>query len=191
MKLRIGIGIFFLTASIVVGAVLYNSIRTAEAEKEAIERSEFLVKEKLQFLKTIQESHYISKGAYAKDWEDLKNFCKNDILHRTERREEVITLYYGADSVAFHIDTLSSKNVSDSLFQVELNPNKFAIENLHKIPLSDSIFRLEIGYASGVEVFQITDTNPKNIKRTYGAEGFDTLRMGSLIQPAIKGNWEK
>jgi hypothetical protein len=191
MKLRIGIGVFFLAASILVAGFLYNSIITSANESEAIEQSEIAIKEKLLFIKLLQESHYDATGAYAKDWKALKKFCSEEILYRTQRREEVITLYYGADSVAFHIDTLASKNVRDSLFQQEINPNKYAIQNLQDIPLSEAQFRLDLGFTSGIDVYQITDTDPKNKRRTYGIQGFDTLRMGSLTQPAIKGNWEK
>ncbi len=191
MKLRIGIGVFFLAASVLVASFLYNSIINSANETEAIEQSEFAIKEKLFFIKSIQEAHFDAIGEYAKDWKSLRSFCMNQTLHRTQRREEVITLYYGADSVAFHIDTLASKNVKDSLFQQEINPNGYAIENLQNIPLSKAKFRLDLGFTNGIDVYQITDMDPKNIRRTYGIQGFDTLRMGSLTQPAIKGNWEK
>lgn len=191
MKLKQILFIVFIPICGFLAYLIYSSIRDKELNMKKTELAERAIKDQLNFLKEVQILYFNKYNTYADTWKDLEDFIKSDSLYITEKKEEVITLYYGADSISVSIDTLGSVAVADSLYNTIDQELVTHPDSLSLIPFSGKEFSLKTGSVDGLDVFEIKDIDPINERRKLGISGFDTLRMGSLKNAALKGNWEK
>ncbi len=185
--------IVFVVISIGLAFFLVQSIRTDINEEKRIATIESNIIDKLKMIRDAQVAYQAANGNYTSDWDKLISFIDTGNIYITQRREHIITLDYGADSVVVSIDTLGSVPVMDSLFSPQKYPN-FNLERLPYIPGNDSkkfdIFADEINKGGvNVDVFEVRDpepVNPARLKKT----GRGPLRVGSRTEVTTAGNWE-
>jgi hypothetical protein len=158
-------------------------------ETTYVEKVEAQVKEKLIILRRFQQAYFNEKGKYANSWEDLKDYVQNGKFYITDRKEEVITLYYGADSIAVTIDTIGVVGVMDSLFSPKFSKG-LSFDELNIVPGTDTnfIFYANVN-ADELEVVEIMDPKPVNPERQSGE--LLPLKIGSRERVTLKGSWEK
>lgn len=185
--------IVFVVISLGLAYFLVDSIRTDINEEKRIATIEKNIIEKLKMIRDAQVAYQAANGNYTSDWDKLINFIDTGNIYITQRKEHIITLEYGADSVVVNIDTLGTVSVRDSLFSQEKYPN-FNLERLPYIPGNDTkkfeIFADEINKSGvNVDVFEVKDpepVNPARLKKT----GRGPLRVGSRTEVTTAGNWE-
>ena len=106
--------IVFSVLALGLGYYLYYSIRSDVKEAARVDKIEQRIIDKLQVIRTAQKAYLSVHGKYADNWDALIAFILAGDLYITERKEEIITLEYGADSVRIQIDTLGTISVRDS-----------------------------------------------------------------------------
>lgn len=185
--------IVFVVISIGLAYILIDSIRTDINEEKRIATIEANIIEKLKMIRDAQVAYQAVNGNYTSDWDKLISFVDTGKIYITQRREQIITLDYGADSVVVSIDTLGSVPVIDSLFSADKYPN-FQLERLPYIPGNETkkfdIFADEINKGGvNVDVFEVKDPEPVNPARLKKASR-GPLRVGSRTEVTTAGNWE-
>lgn len=184
--------VVFFVIAICLGGYLVWSINDKVEEEDRIARTEEAVKTKLMLIRDAQIAYQAVNGQYTSEFPKLINFIDTGNFYLVQRKENIITLDYGADSIYVQIDTLGTKPVQDSLFS---NPDykKFKLEDLAKIPYSTKQFEMRADkLMSGnieVDVFQVVDTDPKNPRRQEN-DNAKALRVGSLTEATTTGNWQ-
>ena len=190
------LSIVFLVIAVGLSYYLYSSIRFDIEEEARIEGIENEVIERLKFIREAEKAYLATNGQYTSDWDKLISFIDTGRIYITERKETIITLDYGADSVVINIDTLGSVPLRDTLFSTF---SQFDIQQLAFIPLSPSNKKFDIFadkvVKSGtveVDVIEVRDTDPVNPDRREGNESpvKKPLRFGSRSDVTTAGNWE-
>ncbi len=187
---------FFAVISIGLAWFLFSSIKTKIDEEEKIASVEARVIEKLQMIREGQIAYQAVYGKYTASWNDLVSFLDTGNFYITERKETIVTLDYGADSVSVAIDTLGTVLVRDSLFNPKKWPN-FELKTLMLIPASEgkefAMWADKIE-KSGVmvDVVEVRSTFSINPIRNENNESNikKPLRFGSRTQVTTTGNWE-
>lgn len=184
--------VFFLVA-VGIGYYLFSSVRYDINEEQRIARIESRVIEKLQMLRDAQIAYRSVHGQYTSEEDKLKEFIRDGNLYITQRKETVITLDYGADSVVVQVDTLGTVAVRDSLFNERRYPN-FDLERLMIIPGSEGkkfeMFADKVIKGGlKVDVFEVRDVAPINPRR-QAKDNARALRVGSRTDVTTAGNWE-
>src|SRR5690606_16158667 len=133
--------IVFVVISIGLAYFLVDSIRTDINEERRIATIEANIIEKLKMIRDAQIAYQAVNGNYTSDWDKLISFVDTGRIYITQRREHIITLDYGADSVAVEIDTLGTVSVKDSLFSKEKYPN-FNLQRLPYVPGTENQFEI-------------------------------------------------
>lgn len=176
---------------------LYYSINSKIEETERIERIENRVIEQLKMIREAELAYLAVNGRYTSDWEKLLAFVDTGSFFITSRKETIITLSYGRDSIAVEIDTLGSVMVKDSIFTTEKWP-KFNLATLPFVPETDPPVKFDIWtdkITKGnleVNAIEVKDPKPANPARDEESE-YNTrkpLRFGSRSSTTVTGNWE-
>lgn len=167
---------------------LYNSISERASFLNEIEKVEEHIKQKLVAIREAQKAYYQKYGEYAESWDNLQHFVDAEKLYVTDRKEEIITLDYGADSVVVRVDTIGSSIVKDSLYTQE-KYKKYKLNDLSAIPGSDKKFRLMVKNSRFDPKLKVIDVDPMNPERQGGR--LDTLQFGSVTKSTLRANWEK
>ena len=186
----------FLIIAVGLAYFLYERISSRIEEEKRVNRIERSIIEKLQMIRDAEIAYQAIHGQYTSDWDKLISFIDTGKIYLIQRKEEVITLDYGADSIYVEIDTIGSVPVMDSLFSEEKYPN-FNLERLPFIPgkpdtkfdiYADKITKAGIE----VDVIEVKDVNPVNPMRDEGSKAFNRkpLRFGSRTEVTTSGNWE-
>jgi len=188
------IGLFIV--AIGLSYFLYSRIKFAIDEEKRIVRQEQTVIAKLTLIREAELAYLSVHGEYTDNWDSLAHFMLNGIFFITQRKEEIITLSYGADTVIVHIDTLGTVKVYDSLFSSARYPN-LELSRLKYIPETENkifdIFADEIVKGGvTVDVVEVRDTAPVNSNRKESNEARNKkpLRFGSRTEVTTAGNWE-
>lgn len=189
-KTRI-LSIVFFVIAIGMAYYLIDRIKFKIDEEDRIARIERNVIEKLKMIRDAEVAYQAVNRKYTSDWDELLRFIEEGNIYITQRREKIIPLEYGADSVVLEIDTLGTVGVKDSLFNQRRYPN-FNIERLPYIPgTQNKKFEL---YADKIErngvhvdVFEARDVDPVNPKRR---KSDNALKVGSRTEVTTSGNWE-
>lgn len=187
------LSIVFLLGALGLGYRLYLGVDEVVEEEKRLARTEARIIEKLQMLRDAQIAYRASKGEYADNWEDLKEFIQYGDIYIVQRTETTKLLDYGKEETTVSYDTLGAVNVQDSLFNERKYPD-FNLEVLNVIPgsagktfefFADKIER------SGREiaVFEIRDPAPINPERRKN-NNEKALRVGSRVDSSTSGNWE-
>lgn len=190
------LSIVILAIALALGAYLFNSIKTDIDTAEFIEKTEARVINKLKMIREAQIAFQKVNGRYTASWDTLIAFIDTGSFYITERRETIIPLDYGADSIYVEIDTIGTTLVKDSIFSPEKFPS-FDLATLPLIPGSDGK-RFEM-WASKIEkagvkvdVVEVKDVAPVNParKETNEITNRKPLRFGSKTNITTSGNWE-
>lgn len=187
------LSIVFFVIALGLGYYLYDRIKFKIDEEDRIARIERSIIEKLRMIRDAQVAYQAVHREYTDDWDELINFIQTGNIYITQRRETIIPLDYGADSVVVEIDTLGAVPVRDSLFNERRYPN-FNVQRLPYIPGSDQKFELYAGKierqgGTQVDVFEVRDVAPVNPKRRVN-NNERALRVGSRTEVTTSGNWE-
>lgn len=185
--------IVFVVISLGLAYFLANSIKIDIEKEQRIASIEKNIIDKLKMIRDAQVAYQSVHGNYTSDWDKLISFVDTGTIYITQRREHIITLDYGADSVVIDIDTLGTVSVKDSLFSKDKYPN-FNLAQLPYIPGNETkkfdIFADEINRNGvNIDVFEVKDPepiNPARLKKT----GRGPLRVGSRTDVTKAGNWE-
>ncbi len=187
--------IVFTIIALGIAYYLADRIKFAIDEEKRIAAVERQIIDKLMFIRSAQVAYKEANGQYTSDWDKLISFLDTGTIYITQRREETKLLDYGAEETVIHIDTLDNMPVSDSLFR---NPTfkKFQgnLEDLSKVPVTGETFILQADKIKKgnvqVDVFLAEDPAPVNPARRGDDSILGPLRVGSLTEVTIAGNWE-
>ena len=183
--------IVFYLVSVGLAYFLISSISHDIQEEKRISAAEEKVRDKLMMIRSAQISYQAANGQFTSDWNKLISFVDTGKIYLTERKETIIQLDYGADSVIVDIDTLGSVAVIDSLFGSD-----FDARTLPNVPDSDKQFKIWADKInkSGVmvDVIEVVDPDPVDPTRKESNEipNRKPLRFGSRTQVTTGGNWE-
>ena len=178
-----------------LGYFLVDSIKDRIDEQSRIARNEARVVEKLKMIRDAEVAYQAVHGKYTANWDSLISFIKTGRIPNVVKRETVITLAYGADSIHVEYDTLGFVSVRDSIF----SQNKYADfkpEELPIIPGSEGkkfdLYASTITKETGakVHVFEAKDVYVINKARLKDTHPYGPLRVGSRDEPTTQGNWE-
>lgn len=187
--------IVFTLVAIGIAYYLVDRIKFAIDEEKRIATVERQIIDKLMFIREAEVAYKEANGQYTSDWNKLTSFIDTGTIYITQKREEIKLLEYGAEETIIHIDTLDNVPVSDSLFS---NPTykKFQgdLGNLSKVPVTNETFILSADKIKKgnveVDVFLAEDPAPINPARRGENSILGPLRVGSLTEVTIAGNWE-
>jgi len=183
--------IVFYMASIGLAYFLIDGIAHDIKQEKLIKSIEAKVINKLMQIRDAEISYQVSNGVFTSDWDKLVNFVDTGTIYITERKETIITLDYGADSIVVQIDTLGSVPVKDSLFSAD-----FDFKQLPFVPNSDKKYLIWADKInkSGVmvDVIEVVDPSPVDPTRREDNEikNRKPLRFGSRTDVTTAGNWE-
>lgn len=186
--------LLFLVA-VGLGYFLVDSITDRIDEKTLIAKNEARVIEKLKMIRDAEVAYQTVYGKYTANWDSLISFIKTGQIPNVVKRETVITLAYGADSIYVEYDTLGYASVRDSIFSPTKYPN-FNPDQLSLIPGSEGQqFELKAEVqtkdtGAKVSVFEAKDVFVINKDRLKDTHPYGPLRVGSLQEPTTQGNWE-
>ena len=183
--------IVFYLVSVALAAFLVRSIAHDIQEEKRISAAEQKVRDKLMMIRSAEISYQAANGQFTSDWNRLISFVDTGKIYLTERKETIIQLDYGADSVVVDIDTLGSVAVLDSLFGSDFDP-----QTLPLVPDSDKKFNIWADKInkSGVmvDVIEVVDPDPVDASRreSNDIKNRKPLRFGSRTEVTTAGNWE-
>lgn len=185
----------FLITSLAGAFYLYYSIDSSIKQTARIEKMEGKIIDKLKMIRDAELAYLAVNRKYTSDWKELIKFVKTGQFYLIEKKETVIELSYGADTVLVDIDTLGTVSVLDSLFT-----NRFAnfdADNLPFVPgYNNTKFKVWADKISrsGLLVDAIEVYNPKPVNPERDEESEYTtkkpLRFGSQFSITTTGNWE-
>lgn len=182
--------VLFAVLAIGLASVLAFRIKDKSEEKRLVQRVEKAVKTKLLAIRDAEKGYKLKYGKFVGNWDTLTNFVLYDKFYIVEKKEEVIPLGYGRDSIVLHLDTLGSISIKDTLFSKEKYPN-LNLKNLRYLPQDQSKeFDLYVNDLDGLSVIEVRDTKPVNPERQKGGIK-EPLKFGSTSEATLKANWEK
>ena len=187
--------IVFILVAIGIAYYLVDRIRFAIDEETRIVSVERQIIDKLRFIRDAEVAYKEANGQYTSDWNNLISFIDTGTIYITQRREETKLLEYGAEETIINIDTLDNVPVADSLFSIPAYSKfKDDLENLSKVPVTGETFILSADKIRkgnvDVNVFLVEDPAPVNPARKGENSILGPLRVGSLTEVTIAGNWE-
>ncbi|GJM27807.1 MAG: hypothetical protein DHS20C17_04420 [Cyclobacteriaceae bacterium] len=183
--------VVFYLVSIGLAYFLVTSIANDIEQEKVIKAVEAKVINKLMQIRDAEIAYQAANGAFTSDWNKLISFVDTGAIYITERKETIIRLDYGADSIYVEIDTLGSVPVKDSLFSSDFEPS-----SLPNVPDSDKQFKIWADKInkSGVmiDVIEVVDPDPVDPTRLEDNEikNRKPLRFGSRTDVTTAGNWE-
>lgn len=164
--------ILIVVFALVIGGLsyfLYQSVAKPVTWRAEKEKRYTAIKKRLDDIRKAQISHKAIKGKYAPNFAQLIFFLKNDKLKRSKK------VKLGTSFV----DVGEFIKPADSLFNVGYN-----VSLMRYVPYVDTIeFKITIRDADGTEFLEVADPVP------FDPE--EPLSIGSLIEPTLKGSWEK
>ncbi|MCR9254141.1 MAG: hypothetical protein NXI20_27260 [bacterium] len=186
--------IVFLLVAIGLAYYLVDSIATSINTEKKIASQEDQIINQLKLIRNAQTAFLSVNGQYTSDWDKLINFIDSGRFYLVDKREIVIPLDYGADSIYIELDTLGTVSVKDSIFSKIPN---FDLSRLAYVPVYDDVkfeVRADKITKSGVLVDVIEVWNPKPVDPRRDEESeYNTrkpLRFGSQNTVTVAGNWE-
>ena len=111
------LSIVFLIISLGLAWYLGSSIKQSIDDRKMIATREAAIIDKLKLIREAEIVYQEVNGDYTDDWNELINFIKNGQVPIIEKKETIITLDYGADSVIVEYDTLEVIPASDRIFR--------------------------------------------------------------------------
>jgi len=131
MSLTKILSVVFLVISLGLAWYLGSSIKQSIDDRKLIASREDAIIQKLQLIREAEIVYQEVHGDYTSDWNKLIDFIRNGQVPIIEKKETIITLDYGADSVVVEYDTLEVIPARDRIFQ----------ESHSVLAANDGIFR--------------------------------------------------
>ncbi len=181
--LRLLVALVFLGGAGFFGFKLFDTLRTAEIEREQLAHIDEQVIEKLIKIRESQKKYFEANNHYASDWDSLITFVREGELPVIQRKEEIFVVN-GKDSIKVTVDTLRVDKVYD-LLKEDLGYSKENLGELAYTPVSHLKFELWSEDMGGQHLMEVKDPKPLNTDRAE-----DPLRIGSREIATTKGNWE-
>lgn len=185
--------IVFLVTALAGAIFLIRAINSSIQQSARIEMREKKVIDQLKKIREAERAYLAVNGQYTSDWNRLVEFLNNGVFYIVEKKETVIPLPYGADSIYVEIDTLGTRSVYDSLFA---RYDNFDASRIMYVPgyertkfkvIADKIDK------SGIMVDVIEVWNPKPVNPTRDEDSEynskKPLRFGSRYTVTTSGNW--
>jgi hypothetical protein len=198
--MKLVIQILLVIASLFVGYMIYDSIQSEIKFREETERRKAVVVERLKQIREAQVMYKSRKGEYAKNFDQLINFLKNDSIQVVYSVGELPDSLIGQQAKAIELGIITRDTtlipVRDTLFTKNFDQ---IVDSLPFIPFSGGKkFRINAGeIESGkvkVKVFEVSaslgniyrglDIKNKNIDTS------EVLKVGSMEEATLNGNWE-
>ena len=183
-----------------VGYKIYDSIESEIKFREETERRKAIVVERLKQIREAQVVYKSRKGEYAKNFEQLTNFLRNDSIQVIYSVGDLPDSLLGQEAKAIELGIITRDTtlipVRDTLFKQNFD---MIVDSLPYIPFSGGKkFNIDAGeIESGkvkVKVFEVSaslgdiyrglDIANKNIDTT------EVLKVGSMQEATLNGNWE-
>lgn len=123
MNLTKILSIIFLAGSIGLAWYLGSNIKETIDEREMISEREQAVINKLMLIREAEIVYQEVNGNYTDNWDSLINFIQNGRVPIVEKKETIITLSYGADSIIVSYDTLEIISAKERIFTASYNVN--------------------------------------------------------------------
>lgn len=123
MNLTKILSIVFLIGSVGLAWYLGSNIKETIDERELIATREQAVIEKLMLIREAEIVYQEVNGNYTSNWDKLIDFIENGRVPIVEKKETIITLSYGADSVIVTYDTLEIVTAREKIFKASYNVN--------------------------------------------------------------------
>ena len=123
MNLTKILSIIFLLGSLGLAYYLGSNIKETIDERKLISSREQAVIDKLMLIREAEIVYQEVNGNYTANWDTLINFIENGRVPIVEKKETIITLSYGADSVIVSYDTLEIISAKDKIFKASYNVN--------------------------------------------------------------------
>lgn len=192
--------VVFIISSLVLAYYLFSNIKDSIDEEERIQMLERKIVDKLVMIRDAQDAYKSVNGQYTSDWDKLLSFVDTGKFYIIDRKEVVIPLDYGADSIYVELDTIGTKSVRDSVFSAAKYP-KFNLQNLPYVPVNEEGWK-DVKFKmwadkidkSGVLVDVVEVWNPKPVdptrKDNETRNSRRPLRFGSRTSVSTAGNWE-
>jgi len=180
--------------ALAMGAYLAKDIYDTIQQEAYIDKVEDAVVERLKQIRTAQEAYKAVTGDYTANWDSLLMFSRSGEFFLLDRKETLIDLGYGRDSLVVDIDTLGTVGVYDSLFA---KIPEFDLAQLPFVPYNEGVrFDIFVGKVERkgllLDVIEVKDPAPINPARKEDADFFPgkPLRFGSKTNVSTSGNWE-
>ncbi len=142
-----------------------------------IKENEGKVIERLKLIREAEKVYQEVNGQFTSDFDKLIAFVDTATYYITSKREEVISLDYGADSSIFHIDTIGTTSVRDRVFKeyfyvtaadtgvfqgfsIELNAGVVESGNLYTLTTKNGTNTFKALEGDGGIVFERADLQP-------------------------------
>ncbi len=111
------LSIVFFVISLGLAWYLGSSIKSSIDERKLIAQREEAIIQKLKLIREAEIVYQEVNGNYTSDWNTLIEFIKNGQVPIIEKKETIITLDYGADSVVVDYDTLEIIPAKERIFR--------------------------------------------------------------------------
>ncbi len=184
----------FLVVALVLAYFLVSNIASSINTEKRIAKMEAAIIDQLKLIRKAEIAYQSVNGQYTSDWDKLINFVDSGRFYIIDKKETVIPLEYGADSIYVELDTIGTVAVKDSIFN---NIPNFSSERLPYVPGTNNVkfeIRADKITKSGVLVDVIEVWNPKPVDPRRDEESeYNTrkpLRFGSQTTVTTAGNWE-
>lgn len=117
MNLTRIISIALFIVSLALAGYLFKSIKSTIDLQEKIQTTEQQIIDKLAVIREAEKVYLEQHGKYTSSWDTLINFIENGTVPITVRRETIIPLSYGVDSIKVDIDTIDIVPAKEKIFK--------------------------------------------------------------------------
>ncbi|WP_417591578.1 hypothetical protein [Owenweeksia hongkongensis] len=200
-KVSLVVNLVLLVAVVILGYNLYEIIQEPVRFQKIKEQRYTKIKERLEQIRDVQKTYRAEYNEFAKDLNSLIAFVdtgKQSIIVRKDSSfmyyDEVFQQERSKDTTIVRV--LGYKNVKESLFgsnfdanklqYIPMTENKFKFEmEANKIKVGDVVVPVFEARAPNVDVFaDIMGKYSDFIDKDYG------LKVGSMTEPTLSGNWK-
>lgn len=175
--------IVFFAISIALAIFLGSSIKSDIDERNMIASREAAIINKLMLIREAEIVYQEVNGQYTSDWDNLIDFIENGEVPIIEKKETIITLDYGADSVVVSYDTLEVVSAKSKIYYQThsvLAANDGVFQG-YELAVGESAKQGNIGY----RLFQ----NGRTVEHKFKNSGrVTTLQSVQDGQPVEKGD---
>ncbi len=198
--MKLVIQIVLAIASLFVAYMIYDSIQSEIEFRKETERRKEVVVERLKQIREAEVMYKSRKGEYAKTFDQLINFLRNDSIEVVFSVGDLPDSLIGQEAKAIEMGIITRDTtlipVRDTLFSGQFEQ---VVDSLPYIPFSGGKkFNIDAGeIESGkvkVKVFEVSaslgniyrglDLSNKNIDTS------EVIKVGSMEEATLNGNWE-
>ena len=201
------IALILIPLNIILAYFVFNSIDSeVEFNKQAKERINENI-QKLEDLRKLQKEYKKENKAYANNFDSLIDFLENDsitIITYEGETPDTLTDAQALEKGIIRADTtykLAKHSVFDSNYRKTRNEKyPLNLTTLTNVPHSDELYAINSGKIERgkvtIQVFEISTTYAAvftglDIKNKTEEKLNNLLKVGSMDDPTLDGNWDK